>query len=613
MKKRPTETISPQSNGPLLSMLLLASIDPSLTNPRRRFDETKHNELTDSIRQHGVLQPILVRPAKVDYRFEIIAGERRFRASKSAELIDIPAFIRDMSDEQVLDAQITENLIRADIHPLDEALGYKHVLETVPGMTVAELARRVSHPQSYVEKRLKLNDLIPEVQEAFGADRITLGHAVELGRLPADIQKAGLAAAFKDQWDGTRWTNMALPVSALHAWVKQNAHLELKKAPFKLDDAKLVLDAGACAACPKRTGFNTALFDDIQSDSCLDRGCYQSKLTALTLRKKLDLTAKNKGVPPVTISATRYHQAGTPAEARVDWYSINGKPCGFETKALIIHGEGIGTTKTVCVDAKCPDHGGLVSHSSHSSSSKPAAGTAESRLENGKRKQELFDLRVAEQVRIRALNLALETVNAVKVFGSSKLGTLSRGYLAQIGARLYEKLGGSITSKVDQVLDLKNTQTWYGSLLGPEHLLNLSNDELAKFIIACSVYHFGENEYAHHFVDQSDVIDFVCAHGVDYLKLDADCRIELSPKAHLKAHEEYLAQVLAGEISFGEKKDSKRPYWSRPAVYVDAAKAKNAAEKKASKAVAKTGKTAKTPAAKAKRQPTAKAAAARAS
>src|SRR6266481_8128752 len=131
----------------------LAKIRESKTNPRRFFDEAKLAELADNIRQHGVLQPILVRPLPEGETglYELVAGARRFRASKIAKRESIPATVRELTDAQALELQVIENVQRVDVHPLDEAQGYAALIQLPPDTyTVECIASRVGRSPAYV-------------------------------------------------------------------------------------------------------------------------------------------------------------------------------------------------------------------------------------------------------------------------------------------------------------------------------------------------------------------------------------------------------------------------------------------------------------------------------
>jgi len=168
----------------------LAQIRPSATNPRRRFDQAALDNLAESIRQHGVLQPVLVRPDPTPQDpggYELIAGERRWRAAKLADLATIPAQTCVLDDREVLEIQLVENLQRDDLHPLDECDGYRRLHEE-HGADVASIAARVGRSPAYVYSRLKLANLTEAARVAFDAGRLTAGHAVLLSRLQPDDQ-----------------------------------------------------------------------------------------------------------------------------------------------------------------------------------------------------------------------------------------------------------------------------------------------------------------------------------------------------------------------------------------------------------------------------------------
>jgi ParB family transcriptional regulator, chromosome partitioning protein len=172
---------------PLVASLVqdipLHRIRESKTNPRRQFDEVK---LADNIRQHGVLQPVLVRPIPdgEPETYELVAGARRFRASKLAKREAIPASVRELTDAQCLELQLIENLQRADVHELDEARGYTALMRLQPETyTVETLAEKIGRSEKYVYARLRLMHLIEEAQEAFYVGRLTVAHAFEIARL----------------------------------------------------------------------------------------------------------------------------------------------------------------------------------------------------------------------------------------------------------------------------------------------------------------------------------------------------------------------------------------------------------------------------------------------
>src|SRR6267143_4837187 len=172
----------------------LERIRESTTNPRRVFDETKLREFADNIRLHGVLQAILVRPVPdgEGSAYELVAGARRFRASKLATKSTIPATVRDLSDSECREIQLIENLQRAEIHELDEGIGYRSLMDLKPDFyTVEMVAAQVGKSPSYVKGRISLTALIPAAQTAFYDGKLTVAHALEVARLqPNDQERA---------------------------------------------------------------------------------------------------------------------------------------------------------------------------------------------------------------------------------------------------------------------------------------------------------------------------------------------------------------------------------------------------------------------------------------
>ncbi len=166
--------------------LPLVQLFESSRNPRKHFDPAALAELTESVRQSGVLEPLVVRPAAKG-RYEIGAGSRRYRAAKAAGLATVPCRIRAMDDGTFLELLTVSNLQRADIHPLEEAEGYKDLL-TLKGYDVARIAGRVGRSVKYVYDRMKLLQLTKPAKALFFEGKMTAGHAILLARLPAKDQ-----------------------------------------------------------------------------------------------------------------------------------------------------------------------------------------------------------------------------------------------------------------------------------------------------------------------------------------------------------------------------------------------------------------------------------------
>lgn len=157
------------------SHIPVGSVVPNPHQPRLRFDETRLRELSDSIREHGVLQPIVVSPLS-DGRFELIAGERRLQASKLAGLDDIPAIVRNADERQKLELAIIENVQRHDLDPVEEARAYARLADEF-GLTQEDIARRMGKSRSVVANLLRFLSLPVEMKRALSDGRISEGHA----------------------------------------------------------------------------------------------------------------------------------------------------------------------------------------------------------------------------------------------------------------------------------------------------------------------------------------------------------------------------------------------------------------------------------------------------
>lgn len=184
-----TETAAESGSEPEAS-LPIASIVTNPDQPRKSFDETQLSELSDSIKQNGVLQPILVR--KKGDKYEIVAGERRYQASKLAGLKEIPAIVREIDDAEVFQLALIENLQRSDLTPIEEARGYRQLLDT-KGLTQEGLAKILSKSRSAIANTLRLMDLPQEVQDMMEEGQITAGHARAILAVPTEEGRIKLA------------------------------------------------------------------------------------------------------------------------------------------------------------------------------------------------------------------------------------------------------------------------------------------------------------------------------------------------------------------------------------------------------------------------------------
>ena len=172
------------------STLPISEIKPNKGQPRKTFRPEELAELTDSIKQNGILQPLLVR--KKGSGYEIVAGERRYQAAKAAGLSEVPVVIREISDDEVFKLALIENLQRSDLSPLEEAQGYRQLIKE-KGLTQEELAKILSKSRSAITNTLRLLDLPEEVQGLVEEGKLTAGHARAMLAVPSEEGRIQLA------------------------------------------------------------------------------------------------------------------------------------------------------------------------------------------------------------------------------------------------------------------------------------------------------------------------------------------------------------------------------------------------------------------------------------
>jgi ParB/RepB/Spo0J family partition protein len=276
----------------------LAHIVASLTNPRKSFNPERLAALAESIRASGVHQPVLLRPlpgsrvadtAHHDPRpqYELVSGERRLRASIMAEQDSVPAMIRALSDSQVLDIQLVENLQRADLQPLEEAEGYERLMQAhEPPLTAEQIGARIGKSRSYVYARLKLLNLCLEGKQAMADGWLDPSTALLVARMPSHKLQADALGNLRD------YAGRVLSHRDASALIERQYMLKLGEAKFKITDATLLqnsglkFSAGSCRECPKRTGADPDLFADVKgADVCTDPPCFKAKEAAHQARQ----------------------------------------------------------------------------------------------------------------------------------------------------------------------------------------------------------------------------------------------------------------------------------------------------------------------------------------
>lgn len=257
-----------------IASVALADIQPSNYNPRKTFDEASLAELAESIRQQGVLQPIGVRPID-ENRFEVVFGERRYRASLMAGLETVPAVIYEVSDEVAEEMAVTENLQRKDVTPIEEANAYQKLIES-GRHDVHSLAVQFGKSEDYIRTRLKFTTLIPEIAALLETDEITISVASEICRYGEDIQSEVYDRHLKEEviygsWRGMKAVDVAKRI----------------ESDYTTDLDRYSFDKTLCKSCPHNTN-NMMLFCE-GCGKCADRKCLEDMNASYLVEKAMQM------------------------------------------------------------------------------------------------------------------------------------------------------------------------------------------------------------------------------------------------------------------------------------------------------------------------------------
>ena len=266
-----------------ITLVALANIQPSGFNPRKHFDEASLYELADSIKQQGVLQPITVRPIDGTDRYEIVFGERRYRASVIAGSEEIPAIVSELSDETAEEMAITENLQRKDVTPIEEAAAYQKLIEG-GRHTVQTLAVLFGKNENYIRTRLKFTALIPEIATLLESDELTISVATEICRYGEDIQREVYEKHLQDEGTYNSWRG--LKAADVAKRIESNYTTDLRYYSF---------DKTECATCAHNTN-NLLLFCDGGCGHCANRTCLAEMNASFLMERAVQIMRNQPGV-----------------------------------------------------------------------------------------------------------------------------------------------------------------------------------------------------------------------------------------------------------------------------------------------------------------------------
>ncbi len=501
-------------------LLPLSELHESPLNPRKRFDERTLGELAESLRTHGMITPMLARPNASGY--EIAAGHRRFRAAALAGLAEVPVVIRPMSDTEFLEALTIENLQREDVHPLEEAAGYRELMARA-GYDVETIAAKVGKSVSYVYQRLKLCELIPEAQQAFLDGSITAGHAILLARLQAKDQREGI-----NEWLD-RSGDMC-SVRELARWIEQKIHLDLHSAPWKKDDLDLVAAAGSCVDCPKRTGFAPALFPDVKKkDTCTDPACFKLKMQA-HIDQKCAAAKLDDGEPLIKLwNRWLSYNEKLPSDAvKRDDVTIIEKQkdrCEHARRAIVVEGDQQGKLLTVCSEKKCKQHGHRDPYGRDSK---------EVEKERAKARREKDDLERRREIHSRLANCITDA--AAWPLGREDLEAVAVAFFARLtndDQKLLYKRHGWEPEKTKG--EYGGTYTRWDGATFRAHVSAMSDQQLAAFLVELSLApHLQVSQWSTDKKVPASFLEAAKRHSIDAAAVEAEVNAEWKARAEAK-------------------------------------------------------------------------------
>jgi len=341
-------------------------IHESPTNPRRSFSETSLDELTASVRRHGVLQPILVRPNGDG--FVLIAGARRLRAAKLAGCETVPARVLELDDAAADEATIVENLHRENIHPLDEGVSYQRLVSA--GRTIEDIAAALGKSKGYVYQRISLTRLVPKVQDLLARDVLPLIYALKIAVVPAEQQEEALAQCFRPLFrDDEARRDQLEPLAQLTAWVEKTVRLNPRS-----EDTQVLLPA---------------------------------------LAEQVVSAEQERDASVLALSTLHFHtdKADPKPILAKSWKPAEGKDrCKHARPGVIVLGDGQGTFLQVCIAKKqCEKHWGRPKNvASRHTEDEAEQAEARRQQEDAWAKQRAEQERWRKELRPRAVRLIAE-------------------------------------------------------------------------------------------------------------------------------------------------------------------------------------------------------------
>lgn len=248
----------------------IARVDLSPLNHRKYYDPQALDKFAGQIKQYGIIHPLTLR-LMASGRYEVVSGERRYRGAEIAGLQRLKSIVKELSDQQVIELQLVENLQREDPHPLHIAQGIVQLQTT--GFSIDQIAARLGRTKAFVFQRIKLTALIEPFQQVFMAGKFTQSDAFEIAALAEESQQD----LFQEHFKG--WEKKEFRLYGLSNMIGKFRY-DLKRAPFDTKDKNLVPEMGACSKCPFNTATLKTLFPEMAKEAtCTNKPCYKQKCT----------------------------------------------------------------------------------------------------------------------------------------------------------------------------------------------------------------------------------------------------------------------------------------------------------------------------------------------
>jgi ParB family transcriptional regulator, chromosome partitioning protein len=329
-----------------LQTIKLSETYESENNPRgNEFKGSAFDDLVASVKEKGVLVPVIARPRKKGTKeYEIVAGNRRFRAAQAAGLKEIPARVETLTDEEAQEIQIIENLQREDVHPLEEGQAYRKLVDESK-YEIPSVAAKVGKSESYVRQRIFLTHLEAPIANAYRSGKMTDGHAVLIARLSAHDQSNALGYLTQSSYHTPS-------IADLKDYIEKTFNKPLEHQPW-LKDKEAMAAVGPCKECPPNV---PSLFGTVKEGACTDTKCWKRKMTKYIAYRK-------QKTPDLILISKQYNYGSSADKQNGILYSNqyeNPGPkdkCTHSVMALVAQGEGLGSMIRICVAKECKTHG----------------------------------------------------------------------------------------------------------------------------------------------------------------------------------------------------------------------------------------------------------------